>query len=150
MAEGPKLTIAGKLIILLFIGGCFFGAWWLFFMKKPTTTVDPGESSGQTNTGSGATTTPPPPGVSTTIGIAYGTEKKRWLEWALERYRGTSQGAKVHIELIPMGSLEGAQAILAGNKKIHVWSPASALYKDVFIQEWQVKYGGDPISKQEA
>ena len=42
-----------------------------------------------------------------------------------------------------MGSLEGAQAVLRGDRRIHVWSPASALYKDVFLQEWQVQHGGD-------
>jgi hypothetical protein len=31
-----------------------------------------------------------------------------------------------------------------------VWSPASAVYKDVFVQDWQVKYGGNPISKEDA
>jgi len=30
-----------------------------------------------------------------------------------------------------------------------VWSPASAAYKDIFVQEWQVKYSGDPIVKEE-
>jgi hypothetical protein len=48
-----------------------------------------------------------------------------------------------------MGSLEGAQAILAEDDRIHVWSPASALYKDVFVQEWEVKHGGDPIVREE-
>jgi len=30
-----------------------------------------------------------------------------------------------------------------------VWSPASALYKDIFVQEWQVKYSQNPILKEE-
>jgi len=49
-----------------------------------------------------------------------------------------------------MGSLEGAHAILGGDKRINVWSPASAAYKDIFVQEWQVKNGGgNPIIKEE-
>ena len=48
-----------------------------------------------------------------------------------------------------MGSLEGAHAILNGDKRINVWSPASAAYKDTFVQEWQVKNSGDPIMKEE-
>jgi hypothetical protein len=148
MADGPKLTIAGKLILLLFIAGCF-GTSYFLFLRQPLTPPGKGEekggdagasSSGSSGGGAGATT----------IGIAYGTEKKRWLEWALEKYHATPHGAKVQVELIPLGSLEGAQAILSGNKKITVWSPASALYKDVFVQEWQVKYGGNPIAKEEA
>ena len=38
-----------------------------------------------------------------------------------------------------------SQAIL----RINVWSPASAAYKDTFVQEWQVKNSGDPILKEE-
>jgi hypothetical protein len=48
-----------------------------------------------------------------------------------------------------MGSLEGAHAILSGDKRINVWSPASATYKDTFVQEWQVKNSGNPIIKEE-
>ncbi len=48
-----------------------------------------------------------------------------------------------------MGSLEGAHAILNGDQRINVWSPASAAYKDIFVQEWQVKYSGDPIVREE-
>src|SRR5262245_51166724 len=147
MADGPKLTIAGKLFVVLFIAGCFAGAWFLFRAKQTTTD---GDGSGGSSSTSSTTTSSAVPEGGTAFGIAYGTEKKRWLEWAQERFKSTPQGAKIRIELIPMGSLESAQSILAGNKKIHVWSPASALYKDVFVQEWQVKHGGDPIGKQEA
>jgi ABC-type glycerol-3-phosphate transport system substrate-binding protein len=48
-----------------------------------------------------------------------------------------------------MGSLEGAHALLNGDQRIQVWSPASALYKDIFVQEWQVKYSQNPILKEE-
>ncbi|NJK90841.1 MAG: ABC transporter substrate-binding protein [Blastochloris sp.] len=48
-----------------------------------------------------------------------------------------------------MGSLEGAQALLGGDTRIHVWSPASALYKDTFVQDWQVKHSSNPILREE-
>jgi hypothetical protein len=48
-----------------------------------------------------------------------------------------------------MGSLEGAQSILRGDRRINVWSPASSLYSDVFNQEWQLKYNHAPIARQE-
>src|SRR4029453_1203983 len=44
----------------------------------------------------------------------------------------------------------GAQAVLAGDKRIQGWSPASALYKDTFVQEWAVKQSGNPILREEA
>src|SRR5262249_44463996 len=83
------------------------------------------------------------------LGVAYGTEKKRWLEWAVGEFGGKREGADVTIELIPMGSLDGAHAILNGDQRIQVWSPASALYKDSFVQDWQIKYNGNPILREE-
>ena len=61
----------------------------------------------------------------------------------------TSDGGHIKVNLIPMGSLEGAHALLAGDQRINVWSPASAVYKDAFVQEWQVKNSGNPILKEE-
>ena len=62
----------------------------------------------------------------------------------------TREGKNVKINLIPMGSIEGAHAILGGDQRIHAWSPASAVYKDVFVQDWQVKYSSNPIQAEEA
>ena len=83
------------------------------------------------------------------LGIAYGTEKQRWLEWAVQEFAKTRDGKRIKVNLIPMGSLEGAHALLNGDQRIHVWSPASALYKDIFVEEWQVKYSQNPILKEE-
>jgi hypothetical protein len=86
------------------------------------------------------------------LNIAYGTEKKQWLEDALESYLKTPAGQGVHINLLGMGSVEGANAVLDGPKPtesphqpIHVWSPASSAYRDVLVTEWKVKHGGNPI-----
>jgi hypothetical protein len=86
------------------------------------------------------------------VNIAYGTEKKKWLEAALEDYRKTPAGQGVHINLLGMGSVEGANAVLDGpepaeapHQPIHVWSPASSAYRDVLETEWRVKHRGSPI-----
>jgi hypothetical protein len=88
-----------------------------------------------------------------TVNIVYGTEKQAWLEMALAEYRKRPEGRGVTINLIGMGSVEGAQAVLAGEKPVpvHVWSPASSAYRDVFESEWRVKYGGgrSPIGRAE-
>ena len=60
------------------------------------------------------------------------------------------QGKHIHVNLIPMGSLEGAHAALNGDQRIQVWSPASAVYKDTFVEDWQAKYGSNPILKEDA
>jgi ABC-type Fe3+ transport system substrate-binding protein len=79
------------------------------------------------------------------IGIAYGTEKKEWLTWAVDQFSKTPQGKNVKINLIPMGSIEGAKAVLEQDKRIHVWSPASSLVQDLLVSQWQAEHGNDPI-----
>src|SRR5262249_29604455 len=70
--------------------------------------------------------------------------------WAVQDFAATPEGQRIKINLIPKGSLEGAQAIYRDeDKRIHVWSPASALYTDVFVQEWQAKQGNNPILREE-
>jgi hypothetical protein len=144
MSESPQLTWPGRLVLLLFIGACVFGAYRM--LVKPgaplsSSSPTPGPGGSMASSGGGSA------GVQ--VGIAYGTEKKRWLEWAADEFRKSDAGRGIQIELIPMGSLEGAQAVLKGDKRIHVWSPASALYKDVFVQEWKIQHSGEPIVREE-
>jgi serine/threonine protein kinase/ABC-type sulfate transport system substrate-binding protein len=89
----------------------------------------------------------------TIINIAYGTEKKKWLEDALREFLKTPAGQHLQINLIGMGSVEGAMAVLDGphpslppHQPIHVWSPASSAYRDVLETEWRVNnHGTSPI-----
>ena len=145
---GPKLTFAGKLVVLLFVAGCLYGAWRLF-LRKPQAGGSEGApvSGAQEEKRSGGLFGGGAPEAK--IGIAYGTEKERWLQWAAEEFAKTDDGKRVEIDLIPMGSLEAAQAVLGGDQRIQVWSPASALYKDVFVQEWQVKNNKNPVVREE-
>jgi ABC-type glycerol-3-phosphate transport system substrate-binding protein len=144
MADGPQLTTPGKIFALLFIAGCFAGAYYLFAGRGSSTrtgqSVEPAPSSGGLF---GSKT-------SAEIGIAFGTEKQRWLEWAAAEFAKSPQGKQIKVNLIPMGSIESAHALLAGDQRIDVWSPASAAYKDVFVEDWQVKYSANPIAKEEA
>lgn len=87
---------------------------------------------------------------TTEIGIAYGTEKKAWLEQAQREFAATLAGGNIRIKLIPMGSLESAHSILDGNQQIHVWSPASSLYRELFLREWRSQRRGNPIRRSEA
>ncbi|PTY02266.1 hypothetical protein DB346_09135 [Verrucomicrobia bacterium LW23] len=161
MAEGQKVkvTCLGQIVIALFMLGCVAGAAWSFGLR-PTWPPSFAGYGGGGNTprpvdpGHGATHSPNPAPTPQSVptvelGIAYGTEKERWLKWAVQEFVKTPEGAKIKINLIPKGSLEAAQALLADDKKIHVWSPASALYKDVFVQEWQLKHSKNPIVKED-
>lgn len=143
MADGPKLTGLGKFFIVLFVAGCVAGAYYLF-VHKPKSAGTRGSSSGTDSVFDSFNSSD-----HVEVGIAYGTEKERWLKWAVDEFAKTRDGKKIKVNLIPMGSLEGAHALLNGDQRIQVWSPASALYKDIFVQEWQVKYSQNPILKEE-
>ncbi len=68
---------------------------------------------------------------------------------AAERFAQDPSGRGIAIDLMPMGSLEGAQALIRGDERITVWSPACSLYRETFVADWQVKYGSDPIARAE-
>jgi len=142
MAEGPRLTFFGKLIVFLVLVGCGYLAY-RYLAGGQSWPWQRARTEAPASSGGGA------PGGAAAIGVAYGTEKKPWLEWAVHEFANTKDGKDVRIELIPMGSLEAAQALLAGDHRIHVWSPASALYKQIFLQEWSVKQSGMPIVREE-
>jgi ABC-type Fe3+ transport system substrate-binding protein len=112
------------------------------------------ETSQETESRSVAATIPsgPSPAVSDKIeiGVAYGTEKRNWLEWAAREFAASPAGSRIRVNLIPMGSLESAHAILDGDQRIHVWSPASSLYRETLLRDWEAKHGGQPILKEEA
>lgn len=80
------------------------------------------------------------------IGIAYGTEKEKWLTWAVDEFAKTEPGKYIKINLIPMGSVEGAQAVLRQDQKIHVWAPASSMVVGLLSDPWQREHGNDPIA----
>ncbi|MGJ8655771.1 MAG: substrate-binding domain-containing protein [Akkermansiaceae bacterium] len=136
MSQQPGLTPLGKIVVFLFIIACIgAGAFMLLRDGSNNSTASP-----SSNTANSENTS-----IQTTIGIAYGTEKQRWLKWAVEEFKNTTEGKKIQVNLIPMGSIEGADAVLSGDKNIHVWSPASAAYKDRFEQDYLLKYSRQPI-----
>jgi ABC-type Fe3+ transport system substrate-binding protein len=81
----------------------------------------------------------------TEIGIAYGTEKRKWLTWAVDAFKQTPEGKNVTVRLIPMGSVEGAEAVLKKDQRIHVWSPASSMVEGLLADKWEKEYGKTPI-----
>src|SRR5271165_4053324 len=105
-SDGPKLTPIGRVFVFLFIAACIGGAYYMFVGKKSFQATKDAATS---LIGGG------PP---VEIGIAYGTEKQRWLEWAVTEFEKTSEGKHIKVNLIPMGSLEGAHALLSGDTRI--------------------------------
>jgi Bacterial extracellular solute-binding protein len=141
--DQPGLTLLGKLFVLVVVAACGYGAWY-YFRGVPAI------RSGGGGTDSSATPSAPAdvPG-GTAIGVSYGTEKQRWFEWAVEEFAKTREGRAIRVNLMPMGSLEGAQAVLNGDQRINVWSPASSLYKGSFVADWTLKHSKNPIVREE-
>lgn len=135
----PSLTGFGKLAIAAFALACLVGAYLLANKRHvlPSQLSTPSLESSVNGD------------ANVSFGIAYGTEKQRWLEWAVQQYKATSQGKHTQINLIPMGSMEGAHAAIRGDQRIQVWSPASSIYKDTFMEDWQVKYSTSPFVREE-
>ncbi len=149
---GPRLTGLGRIAIILFIAACVAGAYQFFVRGRAgsgggstSSSLQPSDSS----TGAGSNAAPVANGDRVVLGMAYGTEKQRWLQWAVQEFANTPDGRRIQIDLIPLGSIEAAHAILDGDKRINVWSPASTAYEDVFMQEWQTKYNTNPIVKRD-
>lgn len=80
-------------------------------------------------------------GKKVEISIVYGSEKKEWLEPLVEQFNTqkvrTEDGSTIVVSATPMGSIESAEAIVAGTLQPTVWSPASSIYIPVANAEWQ-------------
>jgi hypothetical protein len=133
-----------RAIVVIFIWvAVATGAYYLFVRPSKEPAGVPAQAQ------PGAAPTVEPSGAHVEFGIAYGTEKRRWLEQAVAEFSQTAAGQRITVKLLPMGTLDSARAILDGDKRVQVWSPASSLYRDTFKQEWQIRHSGQPIAKEE-
>jgi ABC-type Fe3+ transport system substrate-binding protein len=162
MGKTLKLTWLGKLVLVVLAFAALYGIYAVVGPRlglptlsdrhtggatsDPAQTAVPGTASNAPTPNTAAQGSAGPP---VAIGIAYGTEKERWLKEALAAWQQTPEGANMTVNLIPMGSVEGAQAILAGDKRLTVWSPAGTLYTPVFEQEWQLRNSNSPFTRVE-
>ena len=109
-------------------------------------------------TASAAASTAIVPKGSVTVSIAYGSEKKTWLEDETKKFLATSpmtpSGKTIKIELKALGSGEAISGIQDGSLKPTVFSPASAAYLKLLNDQWLQTAGhtkpiaatnGDPL-----
>jgi Ca-activated chloride channel family protein len=84
------------------------------------------------------TTAPAPDAVH--VSIAYGSEKKSWLDEQAAAFARSSPrtkaGRAIVVEPRAFGSGEAAQGILSGDLKPVVYSPASGAYVTLLNQDW--------------
>jgi hypothetical protein len=140
-------SVVGLAVTALVLIGAVLG--WSFWGRRP------GRVAARPNASA------PLPAIAeerVVINIAYGTEKEKWLKESLAAFERTPEGRQSRINLIGLGSVEGARAVLDGPNAvldgkpippIHVWSPASCAYRDVFEREWRFRHGNEPILEAE-
>ena len=88
-----------------------------------------------------------------TVTMAYGSEKRTWLEEQLRLFAATSprtaSGRPIKVEAKAMGSGEAQQAVLTGTFRPTVYSPASAAYVSLLNEAWLREPGRTkPVSPQ--
>ena len=80
-------------------------------------------------------------GKTVRVSMIYGSEKEEWLVPLVEQFNDQKvkleSGETIVVEATPMGSIESAEAIVAGTLQPTVWSPASSIYVPVANAEWQ-------------
>lgn len=114
------------------------------------------DSSG-TSPGSPSPEKAKPEPAPVSLVVAYGSEKKTWLEEQAKRFQATNaktkSGKLIQVKTMAMGSGEAVQAIAAGDMKPHVFSPASSAYIPLLNNAYAGKAGrakalspaGEPI-----
>ena len=110
----------------------------------------PGKSPTTEGTGSGAARAGAAPLIIT---MAYGSEKRTWLEEQLKLFAATSprtaSGKPIKVEAKAMGSGEAQQAVLTGTFRPTIYSPASAAYVSLLNEAWLREAGRTkPVSPQ--
>ena len=85
-SQPPKLTPLGKLAIIAFVAACAYGAYYLFTSGHALSKAGAQGSASSSSSGGFFS------GNNVAIGVAYGTEKQRWLEWAVEEFAKTREG----------------------------------------------------------
>lgn len=84
-----------------------------------------------------------------TISIAYGSEKREWLDEMVQTYNAQNNklpsGEVIKVEATAIGSIEAVEGIIAGTLQPTVWSPASSLYVPIANAEWRKQNSSDLV-----
>ncbi len=88
---------------------------------------------------------PAPSAKAVVLTVAYGSEKKTWLEEQARAFEAsgarTKSGRPIRVEGKALGSGEAVQEIVSGRLKAHVYSPASSAYLPLLNSAWMQATG---------
>src|SRR6476469_7343372 len=91
----PQRSFALRLVILVVVLACFFGALYLVFRKGQQQSDGMTPANGQP---AAAAQPAPPSAGKVTLGVAYGTEKRTWLESAARDFMQSPGGQNVDVK----------------------------------------------------
>ena len=93
------------------------------------------------------------PSGSLELVFTYGSEKENWIKDVSDSFNRagnkTSNGQRIFVRAIPMGSGESIDDILSGNTKAHITSPASAAFITLGNAQSRAKTGQDLVGSTE-
>jgi hypothetical protein len=101
------------------------------------------ERSVPSNIEAGPGVQPAPLAEKVTVPILYSSEKEEWLRDAVAEF--AKDHPNIDVELEAKGSLEAVRALLSGEKKPVLWSPADSLAVNLLSTQWQLAKGADPL-----
>jgi hypothetical protein len=78
----------------------------------------------------------------------YSTEKEDWLRDAVSDFERVHPEVDVRLE--PKGSLDAVRALLAGESKPVLWSPADSLAVNLLTEQWKIAKGVDPLVREDS
>jgi Ca-activated chloride channel family protein len=85
--------------------------------------------------------------------FTYGSEKEGWIRETTEAWnrlgRRTASGRPLRVEAIPIGSGEAIEELLAGGRKAHLTSPASAAFIALGNAQSRARTGRDLVGPTE-
>jgi Ca-activated chloride channel family protein len=88
------------------------------------------------------------------IVFTYGSEKEPWIEETTETFnrqgRRSSRGERIVVTPVPMGSGEAIEELLAGTRKAHLTSPASAAFIALGNAQSRARTGKDLVGPTES
>ncbi len=90
----------------------------------------------------------PPIATRVALPFIYSTEKEDWLRDAVADFEKAHPD--VDVQLDPKGSLEAVRALLAGESRPVLWSPADSLAVNLLTEQWKIAKGADPLVREDS
>lgn len=97
----------------------------------------------------GGTSENGPPQDALVVRMLYGSEKQSWIEAVTPDFNAqqnpSTSGKPIFVEVVPIGSAESMDLILAGQEQPAIWSPASSILLPVANQRWASGHNGNQL-----